>query len=385
MWDPPSPRPRCWRPHVPEQALPPARRQHLEAITGPLGIWQHSDGVIPDEAFGTCTDDVARALMVDLLHRHALGWEAVRPSALRAMGYLEAAFDESAGVFRNFRAADGHWLEGDPSQDSQGRALLALGTTMRVAPEVPLRLEASTLLEAALAGAARLTSPRAVGSAILGLDAGMDFGMSDPMGITFARLVGRLVRTFAVVDDEDEWTWPESVLAYENALLPHALIVAGRRLGDAGMRRDGLAVLDWLIDAQTARGGIFSPVGNEGWWERGGPRALFAQQPIEATATILAVTAAFDVTGDPRYRRAAEAAYAWFLGENDAGLVVADIATGGCHDGLYQDHVNENQGAESTLMWLTAVESMRSLRRRSWTSHARSLQPGPAVVRAVRA
>lgn len=384
MWDPPSPRPRCWRPRVPERALPPTRRQHLEAITGPLGIWQHTDGVMPDEAFGTCTDDVARALMVDLLHRHTLGWEAVRPSALRAMSYLEAAFDESAGAFRNFRTADGHWLDGPPSEDSQGRALLALGTTIRTAPEVPLRLAASSLLEAALAGAARLTSPRAVASAILGFDAGMDGGMSDHMRLTFSRLVGRLDRTFAVVDYDDEWTWPEPVLAYENALLPHALIVAGRRLGDASMRRTGLAVLDWLIDAQTARGGNFSPVGNDGWWERGGTRARFAQQPIEATATILAVTAAFDVTGDPRYRRAAEAAYAWFLGDNDAGLVVADSATGGCHDGLTQEHVNENQGAESTLMWLTAVETMRSLRRRSWTSRTYSAQPGPALVRAVR-
>lgn len=369
---------------MPERALPPARRQHLEAITGPLGIWQHTDGITPDEAFGTCTDDVARALMVDLLHRHALGWEAVRPSAHTAMGYLEAAFDASIGAFRNFRAADGHWLDGTPSQDSQGRALLALGTTIRTAPEVPLRLAASALLEAALAGAARLTSPRAVASAILGLDAGMDGGTSALMELTFARLVARLGRTFALVDYDDEWTWPEPVLAYENALLPHALIVAGRRLGDASMRRVGLAVLDWLVETQTARGGIFSPIGNDGWWERGGPRARFAQQPIEATATILAVAAAFDVSGDPRYRRAAEAAYAWFLGENDAGLVVADSATGGCHDGLSEGHVNENQGAESTLMWLTAVETMRSLRKRSWTSRAQGLQPGPAVVRAVR-
>ena len=369
---------------MPERALPPTRRQHLEAITGPLGIWQHTDGVMPDEAFGTCTDDVARALTVDLLHRHTLGWEAVRPSALRAMEYLEAAFDESAGVFRNFRAADGRWLDGSPSQDSQGRALLALGTTARSAPEVPLRRAASSLLEAALAGAVRLSSPRAVASAILGLDAGMDGGITDPMQLTFSRLVGRLEQIFAAVDDDDEWTWPEPVLAYENALLPHALIVAGRRVGDANMRRAGLAVLDWLIDNQTARGGRFSPVGNDGWWERGGRRARFSQQPIEATATILAVAAAFDVTGDPRYRRAAEAAYAWFLGENDAGLVVADSATGGCHDGLSQEQVNGNQGAESTLMWLTAVETMRSLRNRSWTSRANGAQPGPAAVRAVR-
>lgn len=368
---------------MPDQALPPVRRQHLEALTGPLGIWQHANEVTPDEVFGTCTDDVARALVVDLLQRHGLGWEAVRPSALKAMNYLDAAFDETAGEFRNFRAAGGDWLDGSPSQDSQGRALLALCYMAREAPEVPLRLAAASMLSSALAGAGRLFSPRAVSSAIIGLDAALEGDRSDPGMITFTRLVGRLERLFQDIDYDGDWVWPEPTLAYENALLPHAMIVAGRRLGDANMRRMGLAVLEWLIDAQTARGGIFSPIGNAGWWQRGGSRARYAQQPIEATATILAAAAAFDVTGDPIYRRTAEAAYAWFLGQNDVGLVVADVDTGGCHDGLSQDGVNENQGAESTLMWLTAVETMRALRNRSWTSRAPGPGPGPSVVREV--
>ena len=70
-------------------------------------------------------------------------------------------------------------------------------------------------------------------------------------------------------------------------------------------------------------------------------------------------------TGRPdgsRYRAAAERAYAWFLGDNDVGVPVADPARGACHDGLTPDGVNANQGAESTLMWLTAVERMRALR-----------------------
>lgn len=353
-------------------------------MTGPHGIWQHSDGVTPDLAQGTCTDDVARALTVDLLHRHALGWEAVRPSAHRAMSYLEAAFDEDRGTFRNFRAANGDWLDDEPSQDSQGRALLALGIAAREAAEVPLRLRAISLLDRASDGAARLTSPRAVASAILGLDARLDVGTSGPTKALFSHLAGRLGRRFVDIDLDGDWPWPEAVLAYENALLPHALLVAGRRLGNASMRRVGLAVLDWLIAAQTATGGGFSPVGNDGWWERGGSRARYAQQPIEATATILAAACAYDETRDLGYRRAAEAAYAWFLGDNDAGLVVAEVATGGCHDGLSEREVNANQGAESTLMWLMAVETMRLLRRRSGRMRARGPQPGTLVVSAVR-
>ena len=159
--------------------------------------------------------------------------------------------------------------------------------------------------------------------------------------------------------DGSDWPWPEPVLTYENALLPRALIVAGRRLGDAGLERRGLEVLDWLIAVQVADDGAFSPIGNDGWWRRGGPRSHFDQQPIEATAMILACEAALAASPEPRYREAAERAYGWFLGDNDVGLPVAIPATGGCQDGLEPQGVNLNQGAESTLMWLTALEHMR--------------------------
>ena len=81
-------------------------------MTGPLGIWQHANGTEPDPTFGTCTDDVARALTVDLLQRRMLGWEAVSTTARRSMTYLTAAFDTALGTFRDFRGADGTW-QGD--------------------------------------------------------------------------------------------------------------------------------------------------------------------------------------------------------------------------------------------------------------------------------
>ena len=152
--------------------------------------------------------------------------------------------------------------------------------------------------------------------------------------------------------------------------------MAGRRRADPGLRFVGLEILDWLIAIQTTRHGMFTPVGNDGWWPRGGSRARYDQQPIEATALILAAEAAYDVTGHAGYRRAAEAAYAWFLGDNEGGLVVADMATGGCHDGLGEGRVNRNQGAESTLMWLTAVETIRAMR---W--HTGAVRAGPTLDR----
>ena len=123
----------------------------------------------------------------------------------------------------------------------------------------------------------------------------------------------------------------------------------------------GVQVVDWLLSVQTTAGGHLSPIGNE-WWHRGGVRSRFDQQPIEATALLLAAEAALEATGGSRFRAAMELAYAWFLGRNDLGLSMAHPARGGCSDGLTPGGLNTNQGAKSTLMWLIAAEHMRAHR-----------------------
>jgi hypothetical protein len=291
------------------------------------------------------------------------------------MAYLAAAFDPALGTFHDFRGPDGAWLDVAGSQDCQGRALVSLGIAAREAPEVGLRADARVLFDAAVPAARRLTSPRAVASAILGCDAALEGHPDEAVDAILRHLVRRLRSACSAVDDASEWPWPEAELTYENALIPHALIVGGRRLADPGLRRLGLELLDWLIAIQTTRHGMFTPVGNDGWWSRHGSRSGWDQQPIEATALILAAAAAYDVTDDAGYRRAAESAYAWFLGDNEGDCVVADVASGGCHDGLKEGAVNANQGAESTLMWLTAVETIRAMRWRAGASRA-SISPG---------
>jgi hypothetical protein len=123
----------------------------------------------------------------------------------------------------------------------------------------------------------------------------------------------------------------------------------------------GLTVLDWQLDVQTTTDGHLSPIGN-GWWPRGGAKSRFDQQPIEATAMLLAAESAYLVTAYDRYRSAMERSYAWFLGANDLGLDVADPVRGAGYDGLTPRGVNTNQGAESTLMWLMALEHVRASR-----------------------
>jgi hypothetical protein len=343
-----------------EAALHPVSRSHLDVLSDRIGVMQHSIGSQPDPAHGYCVDDVARALQVDLLHGQALGWTAVRKSAWRASTFLTDAFDATSGRFRNFRSVDGSWIGGPGSEDSHGRALLALGEVVALAPDGPLVDAAHDLFLRALPATRRFVYPRAEASVLLGCAAVLDVAPDGDPAATLELLGGRILHRFQLRRAAG-WPWLEDTLTYENAVLPRALIVAGRTLGHAAMTETGLEALDWLIGVQTSPDGRLSPIGN-GWWPRYGERSQFDQQPIEATALLLAAASAWTVTGSPHYRAAMERSYAWFLGANDLGLGLADPDRGACRDGLTRRGVNLNEGAESTLMWLMAAERIRALR-----------------------
>jgi hypothetical protein len=96
--------------------------------------------------------------------------------------------------------------------------------------------------------------------------------------------------------------------------------------------------------------GIFVPIGNDGWYPRGGVRARFGQQPLEAAAVVDAGLLAHGLTGDPRYGAFAEAGMAWFMGRNTASALL--VTDGGCRDGIDEHGPSANMGAESTLAYL---------------------------------
>ncbi len=340
--------------------LYPVNRDHLDVMTNVYGIMQHATGRRPDPAHGYCTDDVARALRVDLLHQRELGWPEVAAGAWRSVRFIAEALDPLTGRFRNFRGFDGSWLEETGSEDCHGRTMLALGETMARAPDERLAKLAGQLFAQSLPAAQELGALRAQASVLLGCDAAMGAAPSGPTMLAYRLVAGRLRSAFDT-HPEGAWPWPEARLTYENALLPQALIVAGGHLGSRPMVDLGLGVLDWLIDAQTGGSGNLSPIGN-GWWSRDGKRSQFDQQPIEATSLMLAAESAHLATGDAKYRAVMERAYAWFLGENDIGVPVADPERGAGYDGLTPHGVNANQGAESTLMWLIALEHIRASR-----------------------
>jgi hypothetical protein len=340
--------------------VPPIDRRHLHAISDQIGIWQFAVGTTPHRSFGYCSDDVARDLVVQVLHGRWLGWAAVAPSIERDLVFLAEAFDLRRLRFRNMRDANGEWKPGWDSDDCHARSLLGLGTLMAWSPDPPVTAEASTLFFRALPSADALRGIRPIGAVVLACAEAMTgrFLAARP---TFEALGRRLAAAFEGLDAE--WPWPEDKLTYENGLPARALIRFGVYGREERVLARGLAVLEWLDRVQTSPERCFSPIGNQGWWPRGGPRARWDQQPIEAGSMVLAAAEAYAATGDERFAQAAERAFGWFLGANDIGRPVADLERGGCGDGLGPEGPSANEGAESTLMWLMAVEAMRQLRQ----------------------
>jgi hypothetical protein len=156
-----------------------------------------------------------------------------------------------------------------------------------------------------------------------------------------------------------DWLWFEDALNYDNAKLPHALILSGYWTNQPEVLEVGLKTLRWLAEVQTTESGVYSPVGSAGFYKRGGDRARFDQQPLEAHAMLSASLEAFRATGDPFWSNEARRAFEWFLGRNDLGLPLYDSTTGGCRDALHADRVNQNEGAESTLAFYLSLAEMQ--------------------------
>jgi len=342
--------------------------EHLTALSDDTGIAQHAHGDVPNRHEGYCTDDVARAFMVALAaasHDRDRD-EGLRLSRIYLSFLLHAQRDD--GRFGNFMTYGRTWLEQFGSDDSNGRAIWALGFGLRHAPRESWRQLCRERLLRALPSVAGFGYPRARAYAALGLTrAYVALGRAQPAIETALRAIGDdLVARHAEVSAPD-WQWFENGMTYDNARLPEALLRIGLVLEDRAYVELGLATLSFY-ESVVIEDGIFVPIGNAGWYPRGGRRARYAQQPLEAAALVDAAMAAESVTGENRFRRLAECGLEWYYGRNSRDAVMA--AAGGCYDGLEELGVNRNMGAESTLAYLSSAFALA--------------QPGADVLRIAR-
>lgn len=332
----------------------------LLRICDDTGILQHSIHSVPDRAHGYCVDDNARALM--LMNR--LGSEA-EPHRTRLppvfAAFIQSAWNEEAGEFRNFMGFGRNWLEEAGSEDSCGRTLWCLGATTLQGRTPGLRRWARGLFDHTAASALGFGSPRATAFAMLGADYLLT---ADPKHETAKTILDdgtdRLLSLFRQVRRTD-WPWFETMLAYDNCRLSEAMIRAGMRLARVDAMECGIETLRWIIDRQTGPSGHFRPVGSDSFGHDYETPRPFDQQPVEIWAAIDACAAAHDLTGDATWQSHARLAYDWFAGGNDRGIAVGDPLSGTCRDGINPRGLNLNEGAESVLAYQLASCAMRGL------------------------
>ena len=121
----------------------------------------------------------------------------------------------------------------------------------------------------------------------------------------------------------------------------------------------GLHALRWLNEVQTSEQGHFRPIGSNGFYRRGGTRAVSISSPSRHSRRSQRAWRRIAPRRTLWWYEQAQRAFDWFLGRNDLGLELYSPETGGCCDGLQVDRVNQNQGAESTLAFLLSLAEMR--------------------------
>ena len=340
--------------------LPELKLSHLLRMTDSTGLFQHAIFSIPNFSEGYCTDDNARAFVLAVLLGE-LGEEpeSVRTLATTYAAFLHHAFDAKVKRFHNHLSFDRRWLDAQGSEDCQARALWALGMGVGRSPYRSFQIMAGQLFALALPALTEFTSPRAWAFGLIGIHEYLRrLGGDSLVNQTRETLTFRLMELLER-NCQPDWCWFERELSYDNAKLAHALIVSGHATGQRAVLELGLKALRWLTELQTSENGHFRPIGTNGFYRRGGPRANFDQQPIEAQSTVSACLDAYRATSDFWWYEQAQRAFDWYIGWNDLGLELYSAETGACRDGLHVDRVNGNQGAESTLAFLLSLAEMR--------------------------
>jgi hypothetical protein len=321
---------------------------HLDRLSDERGLFEHASMTARREEHGYCTDDNARLLVVST--RESDSQTAHRLSDLALEFVLDA--QASDGRCRNRMDRTRRWTDRARTDDCWGRGVWGLGVAAIHHRDASGRARSLAAFERALRQRSRW--PRSMAFASLGA---AEVLTADTSHGAARALLHDAVTTIGVIPS-GPWRWPEPRLRYANATLADALIAAGGALGHDGISGRGLAMLGWLLDLETPRGHLsVTGVDGRGPDERG---PQFDQQPIEVAAMADACWRAYGLTGDEHWSRGVAAAAAWFDGDNDAGVPMHDDRSGGAFDGLRPDGVNLNQGAESTLAFISTMQRAQS-------------------------
>ena len=332
--------------------LPEFSMKQIKRLTHDAGIVQHATFGIPNLKEGYCLCDNSRALLLALMAYRIKKDKAslkLIPTYLSFILYMQ----NDDGNFRNFLSFSREYLDEVGSEDSFGRTIWAVGYLLNYPPNNSYCQIGQLIFDKAKPHFDNLQSIRSIANTIIGITYYLRSNMTDDAMIEKLReLTYKLVDHYNI-NNHDSWHWYEALLAYDNAILPLAMLHATSILREDKIQKVAFESMDFLVK-HTMRDGYLSIIGNEEWFMKDGERSVFAQQPVDAMGMVLMFRQAYNLTGDKSYLTKLFKSFRWFLGENDLRVSLYNHDTQGCCDGIENYGVNQNQGAESTIAYLVS-------------------------------
>ncbi len=377
-----------------EKALPRINLSHIKKMTDEFGMFQFAILTEPNPMSGYTLDDNARSLVT-------MAWEYDRDMKTKSrtvrseialadiyLTFLERAAKDNGGFinYYNVEKKDNHLLnDAENLEDSNARALWAIAELFASQMPENLRKRAEALFLNQLKHHKRIASPRAAALFIKAFSVWLSACKRDVQEASGSNNISNLPDSsntesktkedlnaelishitfyadflMSILKDNEtkDWVWFEDAMTYSNAVLPEALFMAHLHTGYEHYKAAGERTINFLL-SNSLENSVCMPIGQAGWFKRGGVKEQFDQQPEEVSALVLALCTAGIITKEEKYFKQMKCVFSWFLGNNLLNQVIYSHATGGCYDGLGDQHINLNQGAESTVSYLLARLAM---------------------------
>jgi len=319
----------------------------IRSMTSNIGIYQHGKLTKPDPEFGYALEDQARALIVA---------DEFKDKNLKDiyLNFVLKAQREDGLLYHFYYENNGKGLFKNEEYDSNPNTKEAYGLTLwsLLVTKSNQNGYIKKIIKNLIKDAHNWTSIRAISAALLGLlNLGYQHGLENELK---AKLHNFYFETYS-----DDWIWFENYLVYANALIPWALWEIYLKRKCKISFEIAQKTTDFLI-RNCQVNNIPSPIGNKGWYLKGSNKALFDQQPIDASYMVCCLEKAYYATEDNFYLNWAEKWYKWFFGNNVNNIPLID-ENFACYDALNPEGVNLNQGAESNICFLMAFLAAKKL------------------------
>jgi glycosyltransferase involved in cell wall biosynthesis len=336
--------------------IPEFNLNHFFNTTSEIGIIQFSIAEIPDLDSGYTLDDNARALM-------AISEYYELTNDISVIGLIDIYFrfiensQQTDGKFLNYVNRFNEYTNQnfeENLEDSNGRAIYALGVFMshQKSHQQKYFSRIEQLVENSIIHLKKFKSPRAIAFTIKGLYLYNVVKNEKSTSRIILELADNLV-DYYTKQRESDWHWFENSITYANAIIPESLLYAYYVSNDSIFKNVAKESFDFLLEILFVKKHM-SVISNRTWYSKGKEVHPFGEQPIDVAYTILALQEFSNCFGEKKYLAYMKTAFEWYLGHNHLNQIIYNPVSGGCCDGLEHDHVNINQGAESTVTYLMA-------------------------------